>query len=100
MLGDNNEITKQLTYYISQGKTNLILDEIDKLAKTPLMSTEISAFNDQIKAANENESQNAVLFNSFRKAVMDLDHFLSNNNLQIDYEQFGNIELVKGIRAA
>lgn len=100
MLGNNSEISKELVTYVSQGKKDLILSEIDKLQKTPLISSNLSAFNDSIVAANSEESQNSVLFSSLKKAIIDLDSFLSNNNLKIDYEQFGNIELIRGLRAA
>lgn len=100
MLGNNSEISKELVTYISQGKKDLILSEIDKLQKTPLISSNLSAFNDSVVAANSEESQNSVLFGSLKKAIIDLDSFLSNNNLKIDYEQFGNIELIRGLRAA
>lgn len=100
MLGNNSEISKELVTYVSQGKKDLILSEIDKLQKTPLISSNLSAFNDSVVAANSEESQNSVLFGSLKKAIIDLDSFLSNNNLKIDYEQFGNIELIRGLRAA
>ena len=100
MLGNNSEISKELVTYVSQGKKDLILSEIDKLQKTPLISSNLSAFNDSVVAANSEESQNSVLFSSLKKAIIDLDSFLSNNNLKIDYEQFGNIELIRGLRAA
>lgn len=100
MLGNNSEISKELVTYVSQGKKDLILSEIDKLQKTPLISSNLSAFNDSVIAANSEESQNSVLFGSLKKAIIDLDSFLSNNNLKIDYEQFGNIELIRGLRAA
>lgn len=100
MLGNNSEISKELVTYVSQGKKDLILSEIDKLQKTPLISSNLSAFNDSVVAANSEESQNTVLFGSLKKAIIDLDSFLSNNNLKIDYEQFGNIELIRGLRAA
>lgn len=100
MLGNNSELSKQFVTLISQGKKDLILDEISRLEKTPMISTELSAFNSSVVAENPMESQNSVLFGSFRKAVNDLDTFLSNNNLKIDYDQFGDIELLKGIRAA
>lgn len=100
MLGNNSEISKELVTYVSQGKKDLILSEIDKLQKTPLISSNLSAFNDSVGAANSEESQNSVLFSSLKKAIIDLDSFLSNNNLKIDYEQFGNIELIRGLRAA
>lgn len=100
MLGNNSEISKELVTYISQGKKDLILSEIDKLQKTPLISSNLSAFNDSVVAANSEESQNSVLFGSLKKAIIDLDSFLSNNNLKIDYKQFGNIELIRGLRAA
>lgn len=100
MLGNNSEISKELVTYVSQGKKDLILSEIDKLQKTPLISSNLSAFNDSVVAANSEESQNSVLFGSLKKAIIDLDSFLSNNNLKIDYKQFGNIELIRGLRAA
>lgn len=100
MLGNNSEISKELVTYVSQGKKDLILSEIDKLQKTPLISSNLSAFNDSVVAANSEESQNSVLFGSLKKAIIDLDSFLSNINLKIDYKQFGNIELIKGLRAA
>lgn len=100
MLGNNSEISKELVTYVSQGKKDLILSEIDKLQKTPLISSNLSAFNDSVIAANSEESQNSVLFGSLKKAIIDLDSFLSNNNLKIDYKQFGNIELIRGLRAA
>lgn len=100
MLGNNSELSKQFVTLISQGKKDLILDEISRLEKTPMISTELSAFNTSVVAENPMESQNSVLFGSFRKAINDLDTFLSNNNLKIDYDQFGDIELLKGIRAA
>lgn len=100
MLGDNSELSKEFVTYISQGKTDLILKEIDKLQKTPLISTELSAFDDSIVAENSSESQNAVLFGTLKKAITDIDSFLTNNNLKIDYEKFGNVELIRGVRAA
>lgn len=100
MLGNNSEISKELVTYVSQGKKDLILSEIDKLQKTPLISSNLSAFNASVIAANSEESQNSVLFGSLKKAIIDLDSFLSNNNLKIDYKQFGNIELIRGLRAA
>ena len=79
MLGNNSEISKELVTYVSQGKKDLILSEIDKLQKTPLISSNLSAFNDSVVAANSEESQNSVLFGSLKKAIIDLDSFLSNN---------------------
>lgn len=100
MLGDNSEISKQFVTLVSQNKKDLILKEIDRLQKTPMISTNLSAYNTSVVAENESESQNAILFGSLRKAVNDLDTFLSNNNLKIDYDQFGDIELLRGVRAA
>lgn len=99
MGGDNSEIMKQLVLYTSQGKKDIILDEIKKLKKTPLASTSISAFTGEA-VKNEAESQNAVLFGMFEKAINDIDSFLNNYNLKIDKDSFGDIELIKGVRAS
>ena len=99
MGGDNSQIMKELVSHISQGHADLILDNIDKLQKSPLLSDNISAFTGD-PTNNIEESQNAVVFNMMRKAVTDIDSFLTNNNLEIDYGRFGDIELIKGVRAA
>lgn len=100
MLGNNSEISKEFVTYISQGKANLILKSIDDLQKTPMISTELSAFDDSVVAAKSADSKNAVLFGSLKKSILDLDTFMNNYNLKIDYDRFKNIELVKGLRAA
>ncbi len=99
MGGDNSEIMKQLVLYTSQGKKDLILNELQKLKKTPLASTSVSAFTGGA-VKNEAESQNAVLFGMFEKAINDIDSFLSNYNLKIDKDRFGDVELIRGIRAS
>lgn len=100
MLGDNSQLSKEFVTLISQGKADLIIREIERLEASPMMSTTISAFNKEIVTNNVNESQNGVLFGTFKKAIRDLDTFLSNSNLEIDYETFGNIELIRGLRGA
>lgn len=99
MGGDNSEIMKQLVLYVSQGKKDLIFKELDKLEQTPLASTTINAFTGEA-TKNIVDSQNSVLFNTFRKAINDIDTFLSNYNLKIDKERFGDVELLRGVRAA
>ena len=100
MLGDNSQLSKEFVTLISQGKADLIISEIERLEASPMMSTTISAFNKEVVTNNVNESQNGVLFGTFKKAIRDLDTFLSNSNLEIDYETFGNIELIRGLRGA
>ena len=100
MLGNNDMAMQELVYYVSQGKTNQILSSIDSFQKqAPLLSTENSIF-DGKKTANVNETENEVLFNTFRKAITSLDTFINTNNLAIDQEAFGDIDLGRGVKAA
>lgn len=100
MMGNNSELSKEFVRYISQGKKDLIISEINKLEKAPFINGNFSAFDRNQVATNPNETQNSILFSTFRKAINDLDSFMTNNNLKIDYETFGNIELMRGMRAA
>lgn len=97
--GDNKQIMNEFVKYVSQGKKDLILNEINKLKRSPILSTNISAFTGEA-TDNINESQNSILFGSLEKAINDIDTFLSQDNLKIDEEKFGNIEVIKGLRAA
>lgn len=99
MLKDNSQISKEFVRYISQGHTDLILNELEKLKSTPIFSTSISGFNSSLDATDSNESQNSVMFNIFEKAIIDLDTFLGQKGLKINYDDFGSIEIAKGIRA-
>lgn len=99
MGGDNSTIMKELVYHISQGKTDLILKQLDKLQKSPVLSTSLSAFTGE-PTSNVDDSQNVVIFDMFRKAITDINSFLTNNNLRIDYNRFGDIELLRGVRTA
>ena len=97
---NNSDLMKEITYYVSQGKTDVIYRVIDELKKTPIASTTISAEDGMSIVEDPSKSQNAALFQSLKKAVSDIDIFLTNNNLKVDYERFGDIELIKGIRVA
>lgn len=99
MGGDNSQLMKEIVYHVSQGRTDMILKQIEKLQESPVLSTSISAFTGE-PTTNADESQNAVIFNMFKKAITDIDSFLNNNNLAIDYERFGDIELLRGVRTA
>lgn len=99
MLGDNSQIMNELVTYVSQGKKDFIINEIKKLEKSPMISGNLSAFDG--KPTNiEAETQNNVLFSTFKKAISDLDTFFTNHNLKIDRERFEDIELLKGLRVA
>lgn len=100
MLGNNDLAMKELVYYVSQGKTNQILASIDNLKKqSPLLSTDTSIF-DGKKTSNVDETENEVLFSTFRKAITSLDTFINTNNLNIDQEVFADIDLGHGVKAA
>lgn len=100
MLGNNDLAMKELVYYISQGKTNQILASVDNLKKqSPLLSTDTSIF-DGKKTPNVDETENEVLFSTFRKAITSLDTFINTNNLNIDQEVFADIDLGHGVKAA
>lgn len=100
MLGNNDLAMKELVYYISQGKTNQILASVDNLKKqSPLLSTDTSIF-DGKKTSNVDETENEVLFSTFRKAITSLDTFINTNNLNIDQEVFADIDLGHGVKAA
>ncbi|WP_332557578.1 hypothetical protein [Clostridium sp.] len=90
---------KELIYHVSQGHTSTIIKQIDKLQESSVLSSSISAFTGQA-TTNIDESQNHVIFNMFKKSINDIDSFLNNNNLAIDYDRFGDIELLKGVRTA
>lgn len=99
MLGDNNQIMNELLTYVTQGKKDFIINEIEKLEKSPMISGNLSVLDG--KPTNiQAETQNNVLFNSFKKAINDLDTFFTNHNLKIDRERFEDIELLKGLRVA
>lgn len=97
---NNSDLMKEITYYISQGKADVIYRVIDELGKTPIASTTISGEDGISVVEDPAKSINAALFQSLKKAVGDIDTFLTNNNLKIDYERFGDIELIKGMRVA
>lgn len=100
MLGNNDLAMKELVYYVSQGKTNQILASVDNLKKqSPLLSTDTSIF-DGKKTSNVDETENEVLFSTFRKAITSLDTFINTNNLNIDQEVFADIDLGHGVKAA
>lgn len=100
MLGNNDLAMKELVYYVSQGKTNLILASIDDLkTQSPLLSTDNSIL-DGKKTSNIDETENEVLFSTFRKAITSLDTFINTNNLAIDQEAFADIDLGHGVKAA
>ena len=99
MMGDNSEIMKEIVDHITAGRTDMILESIDRLESQGILSNNISAFTGA--ATNDyRESQNGAIFSMFKKAVKDIDSFLKNNNLQKDYDEIGDIEVLKGLRAA
>lgn len=97
MLKDNTQIMDQLSEYVSQGKAGMIIAEIDKLSKTPMISGNISALTGQ-PTNIEAETQNNVLFSSFRKAIKDMDTFATSHDLKIDKETFGDVEIARNLR--
>lgn len=99
MLGDNTQIMNELITYVSQGKKDFIISEIEKLEKSPMISGNLSAF-DGNPTNIQAETQNNVLFGTFKKAISDLDTFFTNHNLKIDRERFEDIELLKGLRVS
>lgn len=99
MLGDNTQIMNELITYVSQGKKDFIINEIEKLEKSPMISGNLSAF-DGNPTNVQAETQNNVLFGTFKKAISDLDTFFTNHNLKIDRERFEDIELLKGLRVS
>ena len=97
MLKDNTQIMDQLSEYVSQGKADMIITEIDKLSKTPMISGNISALTGQ-PTNIEAETQNNVLFSSFKKAIKDMDTFATSHDLKIDKETFGDVEIARNLR--
>jgi hypothetical protein len=92
-------IMQELTYLVSQGKTNKILEDWDKLRQKNPIQGNISIFTKQ-PTDNQAETVENVVFESFIKHISDMDTFLSHNNLKIDKSVFDDIELAKGLRAS
>lgn len=96
---DNTELINELVKYTAQGKKDIVLKAIDDLQASNMFSNTISAITG-MATTDENESINTVLFGNLRKAINDIDTFLRQDNLVVDPESFGNIEILKGLRAA
>jgi hypothetical protein len=99
MFKDNQQLEKEILTYISQGKKDALLQTIDSLQKTTFANTNIDAVTGKA-TDDESASQNSVLFSILRKGIESVDLFLENNGLKIPYDDFEDIELMKGLRVA
>lgn len=99
LLKDDKHLEKEILTLISQGKKDDLLNVLDGLQKTKFANTNIDAVTGEA-VSDESMSQNSILFSTLRKGIESVDLFLNNNGLKVDYDEFEDIELMKGLRVA
>ena len=99
LLKDDKHLEKEILTLISQGKKDDLLNVLDGLQKTKFANTNIDAVTGEA-VSDESMSQNAILFSTLRKGIESIDLFLNNNGLKVEYDDFEDIELMKGLRVA
>lgn len=88
---------EELLYLVSNGKTQELLQEVDRLEKKgKLGSTKISASRYELDsegkgvyltAENEEDSQNAYIARRLREAIMQMDAILNENDAKLSEDQ-------------
>ena len=97
----NNELNRELTYYVSKGYTGKILDELEKLRdKGLLASKDLSAKREIDKetgevvyqsTTNKEESQNEAVYQILRSSVLAYDAAINQNGLDVSDNELINI---------
>lgn len=99
LLENNTEIEKELLSYIAQGKTKDVLKIVNKLEKNSYAKDNIDAITGE-QTNDKANSQQTILFSTLRQGINSIDQFLDNNGLKMEYDDFKDIELMRGLRVA
>ena len=100
MISNNTNIEREFLSMIAAGKSDMVLSTLDKMENSKKYGNQnINAITGE-PTTNYSESQSGLSFTILKKAIRDWDSFLTNNGIKFSHDDAGNVEIIKGIRAA